>query len=166
MDQTLCRILKRTKLDSSTGCLLWQGSKANGYGRIRTGSRQDGSRKLEIVTRVVFRLFNGVDLGSGFVLHKCDTPACVNPEHLYLGNHSQNMRDKVIRGRQTRSIGEANPRSKLCAQQVDEIRRAYKAGGWSCVRLAKQYGVGHTAIWRIVSGIGWCELPAAPEVEK
>lgn len=49
--------------------------------------------------RLVYSLVHNLDLGKNLVLHTCDNPRCLNPEHLYLGDHKQNMRDKISRNR-------------------------------------------------------------------
>lgn len=77
------------------------------------------------------------------VLHKCDTPACVNPNHLRLGTHADNMADKVRRGRQAR--GERHTRAKLTRNDVDAIRWAVSMGV-SHRRLAEAYRLSSGAI--------------------
>lgn len=58
------------------------------------------------------------------VCHKCDTPKCINPEHLFLGSHTDNMQDKCQKGRQ--AAGDTNGRSKLSSTKVEFIRANYK----------------------------------------
>jgi hypothetical protein len=94
---------------SDDGCWLWTASTVGhmGYGHIWTGSTN------ETAHRVAWRLYYGSIPDGALVLHKCDVPACVNPEHLYLGDHSQNMRDKKERGREARLSGERNGRALI-----------------------------------------------------
>ena len=77
-----------------------------------------------------------------FVLHSCDNPLCVNPEHLRLGTNEDNMKDKMDRNRQPR--GEANGRSKLTEEDVLEIR--YIETQLSNKKLSKIYGVSDAVI--------------------
>jgi hypothetical protein len=82
----------------SDHCWEWTGKKNNkGYGMIRTtGNKSDSFR---LAHRISWFLANG-DIPEGFhVLHRCDNPGCVNPDHLFLGTHLENMRDKLSKGR-------------------------------------------------------------------
>jgi len=82
------------------------------------------------------------------VLHKCDNPPCVNPDHLELGTHADNMRDMAERGRSSR--GEQHPPSKLTDAEADEIRSLKGAVSQSV--LAKRYSVNQSTISLIQSG--------------
>lgn len=63
---------------------------------------------------------------GGVIRHKCDVPACVNPAHLILGTHADNVLDKIERGHQ--KIGQDHGMSKLSKSQVEEIRRMHSIG--------------------------------------
>lgn len=103
--------------ESNSGCFLWTGSvRHNGYGQIWDGE------KIEYSHRAAWRLANG-DIPDGlFVLHRCDTPSCVNPTHLFLGTHNDNMKDMAAKGR--KAEGERHGMVKLTANQAAEIRGA------------------------------------------
>ena len=80
-----------------TGCHLWiGGADPDGYGVI---SRQGRRGKQERAHRVAYELFVGPIPDGICVLHRCDTPACVNPEHLFLGTNLDNVRDRDAKGR-------------------------------------------------------------------
>ncbi|MBA3727566.1 MAG: HNH endonuclease [Armatimonadetes bacterium] len=88
------------------------------------------------------------------VLHKCDNRACVNPAHLFLGTHQDNMRDMMAKGRQTRTIGEKNPRAKLTVDQVLAIRADVRMG----TVIAKEYRVTPTTVCQIKKRKSWSHL--------
>jgi HNH endonuclease len=82
-----------TKFDKVDGCWEWKAYKnQDGYGRIRR------NRRLENAHRVSYELYIGPP-GDLHVLHKCDNPSCVNPDHLFLGTDQDNMTDKRYKGR-------------------------------------------------------------------
>ena len=77
-------------------CWVWTACKTNrGYGRI---SNKD-AKHWELSHRVSYRLYVGEITNSLHVLHTCDNPSCVNPAHLFLGTHTDNMRDRGQKGR-------------------------------------------------------------------
>ena len=76
-------------------CIEWQlGRDSDGYGRISVG----GGRNKR-VHRVAAMIFIGIVTDSDHVLHTCDNVICVNPAHLFLGNHNENMKDRSRKGR-------------------------------------------------------------------
>lgn len=106
--------LKKYVVNPETGCWEWTGSKdRDGYGRI-AGSFNN-KRTFSFAHRESYKLHVGPigEEGGEFcqVLHRCDNPSCINPEHLYLGDPAQNGKDKTKRGRAKGGclVGEANP---------------------------------------------------------
>lgn len=90
------------------------------------------------------------------VLHKCDNRLCLNPKHLFLGTHRDNVKDMVSKGRQVK--GERCPASKLTEAQVLEIKSRYRKvsrGHGNGASLAREFGVTKTAIGHIVRGTNW-----------
>lgn len=97
--------------EPNSGCLLWEGATARyGYGHVRRGG------KYISLHRLVWEETHGPIPGGLHVLHRCDVPACVNIDHLFLGTHFDNMRDIVAKGRHT-SNRDGFLRNKIhCAQ--------------------------------------------------
>jgi predicted XRE-type DNA-binding protein len=79
----------------------------------------------------------------------CDTPLCVNPDHLFLGSHQDNMRDMVVKKRSFVGRGEDKKgRAKLTNQQADQIRKMEISQS----KIAALFGVSQTTIGRIKRG--------------
>ena len=94
------RLLSGIKIDPDSGCWLWQrGHNGMGYGQIGIGSMRDNSRRGALAHRVSYEIFKGSIPNELFVLHKCDAPRCVNPDHLFPGTQADNMADKLAKGR-------------------------------------------------------------------
>lgn len=137
--------------DAETGCLLWQGGMAGpGYGTLYHKGRHRYAHRL------AWELTFGPIPAGMHVLHKCDRPLCVNPDHLFLGTHQENMADRERKRRSAR--GERHGRAKLSKRQVRAIRREYAAGGVTLRELAEEYGVTPAHISAIGRGKAWAHL--------
>lgn len=96
-------------VQKSDGCWLWLGTKsADGYGSIRHAG------KMRKAHRVAYELMRGVIPDGGQICHHCDNPACVNPDHLFVGTNRDNMIDRQRKGRSKNLFptGDQHPRSK------------------------------------------------------
>ncbi len=94
------RFWSKVDRKSDDECWLWTARRdKDGYGQIRIGSEVDGSTQNTRAHRLSWELANGPIPNKLQVMHLCDTPPCVNPRHLRLGTHKENMADKVQKGR-------------------------------------------------------------------
>ena len=119
-------------VDQETGCWLWKGTIGQrGYGMIKENYR------TRLAHRVSYELHVGKIPRGLFVCHHCDTPACVNPRHLYAGTASDNANDKYKRGRGNLPVGSARPEAKLNEEAVKYIRSSNEKGA----DLARRFGV-------------------------
>ncbi len=137
----------RDRMDRQTqrgdGCWLWTGPTSNGYGRVRIGGRQTVQ-----ATHVAYVVAHGPIPPGLRVLHHCDTPLCVRPEHLFVGTQSDNLTDAAIKGR---------IRTKLTASDVRVIRTRL-ASGELHRHIAEAFGVASSTIGYIKRGEHWRHL--------
>ena len=87
--------------EPNSGCFLWTSQYRNGYPSVCV--KRNGRWKSETASRVSYEINTGVHPGEMCVLHKCDNPPCVNPDHLFLGTHWDNCEDKARKGRGNKS---------------------------------------------------------------
>jgi hypothetical protein len=129
-------------------CWIWQRYINKwGYGVIGVGD------KLYLVHRLMYEYRIGPIPPDLCVLHRCDTPACINPAHLFLGTHQDNTDDKYAKGRQVHLRGERIGTSKLTTAKVRRIKRLF--GRLSDCEIARRFDVSDSLIWNIRHGISW-----------
>ena len=149
------RFLEKIKT-AEGGCVEWQASKdGHGYGQM---SCHKGASPLK-AHRVSYELFVGEIPHGMHVLHKCDNPACVNPEHLFLGTHKDNMEDMVLKNRQQRISrpGEESHQALLTWSEVNEIRALYLTGKLTYKDLSCKYPVKPCTLMKIVRNKLWID---------
>lgn len=140
-------------VDESTGCWTWTGYRQdNGYGQMRY------RRKLLAAHRASYEAYVGKIPDGMIVCHKCDNPSCVNPAHLFIGTHADNVADKVSKNRQAKGIN--NGRAKLTERRVRRIRQE-TASGATRAELAKRYNVDPKTIRLIAERRTWRHLRRA-----
>lgn len=130
------------------GCWIWQGFlNAGGYGTHRYMGN------MWLVHRLAYKLFVEDFPEDMLVCHSCDNRRCVNPRHLWLGNHKDNAMDMMKKGRRHFPRGVFNWNAKLNADQVKEIRETYVKGKrGSAARLAAKFDVNRGVITKIARG--------------
>lgn len=126
---------------------MWQGViQTGGYGQIKHNGRRT------LAHRHAWTLVRG-EISPGKILcHRCDVPACVNPDHLFQGDHLDNSNDKLAKKRHARvqHFGVTNPATKYPLSVKREIRAWYECGGWRQEDLAEAFDVTQTVVSRAV----------------
>lgn len=158
------RFWAKIDIRAAEECWPWAaGCDQRGYGTLSVGGRAGRPyRAARIMMALIHRTIpEGIE-----VCHTCDNPLCVNPKHLFLGTHKQNMEDMKAKGRSYKPslYGEENAASKLTKQQVSDIRQAYVSGRGSASTLAAQYGVEDSTIQHIVHNKTWYDPDYHPEL--
>jgi hypothetical protein len=140
-------------------CWEWQARINNGgYGQFRF----DPNKAHYPAHRASWILANGEIPERLIVCHKCDNRKCVNPKHLFLGTHKDNMQDMIKKGGQNYyqlppRKGSEHGCSKLTESQIFEIREKLKQG-LSCCAIGREYGVSNQLINRIKQGEAWTHV--------
>ena len=141
------------KVSRGAGCWEWAAFRQHqGYGQFHTG--REGDRKMSYAHRVAYEIYVGPIPKGLLVLHRCDNPPCVRPEHLFVGTTMDNIRDRDAKGRQNGPKGETHHSAKLTAKDVREIRRRSHAFGEG-IELAMEFGVSNCTISKIVLRRTW-----------
>lgn len=151
------RFWYRVDKRSSDECWLWIGGHNGRYGILSRGPRGAG---MVYAHRCSYELAKGSIPDGLLVLHKCDTPKCVNPGHLFLGTQIKNMADMVSKGRQSkiaRTPGEKNRHAKLTDDNVRAIRILI-SHGMRTSQLAECFELSRHAITKIKTGRSWKHL--------
>lgn len=145
-----------TKVQKSEGCWKWKDVPCkNGYGLFNVWPEKFYAH------RVMWELTRGPIPAGLFVLHHCDNPMCVNPEHLFLGTNLDNVRDMMAKGRNPHGKTsylyghpEKNAQAKLSWDDVEKIK-TLRAQGVMQKDLARQFSVSRSTIQGILYGKKW-----------
>lgn len=141
----LKRFLSKVK-PATSGCWEWQGGKnEHGYGMFFLSPKA----RTQKAHRIAWEFFRGPIPDGGCVLHSCDNPPCVNPDHLWIGTKKQNSKDMVKKGRSTSGV--KNSQSKITEDIVRIIRtdcRTYR-------KISAHYGICPSQVCEIKKGTAW-----------
>ena len=140
------------KIEKTSRCWIWNGTKdIKGYGVMKI------EKKMYKAHRLVYELFIGsipkdpINYHGTLVMHKCDNPSCVNPDHLFLGTAADNAHDRDMKGRTARQKGSIHGGSKLTESQVIAIRKDPRIAK----EISKDYGVSRQQITGIKLRKAW-----------
>lgn len=140
-----------------SACWDWLGAKtSSGYGNLTWHGMPAQAHRVaywlahgQIGLQTGFRHEGRAKSYRRFVLHSCDNRACCNPEHLFLGSMSTNLKDAYAKGRKVQPRS-AHSNAKLSGDQVREIRARYDTGSAKQVALAQEFGVSQRVISLVV----------------
>lgn len=161
-----------SKVNKTDGCWLWTASlmqrrdsrnrdNKHRYGRFTLRNRPITAHRMAWI------LTHGEIPNGLWVLHRCDVPQCVRPDHLFLGTVADNVADMCAKGRQNlepahaaarAKNGEKNSLAKLTWEQVREIRRLHSEG-YGNGEIGRRFGVSHSHVWQIVKHKAWLRDP-------
>jgi len=135
------------RVQKTETCWLWMGSRTRqGYGMVWFHGQHWRAHRL------AWHLVNSGVPAVLDVLHRCDNPACVRPDHLFLGSDAENAADRERKGR-----GKHDLHVKITPADAALIRRLYRRGSADCggPALARLFGVHHRTIYNVINGTAW-----------
>lgn len=172
------RFWSKVKILGPDECWLWQAScSGDGYGTTKFGPKVYGAHRLS------YLITHGKPIQGWQILHRCDTPRCVNPNHLFIGTHQDNMDDRDNKGRTHKGKredtsgaargdnnghatcpektpkGDWHPMAVLTDENVHYIREAYAKRLFSQTQLGVMFGVTQMNISAITTRRTWKHLP-------
>lgn len=148
LDTIRNRIIGSIKI-SDKSCWEWQKSKSKqGYGQCGFLG------KVHLAHRISWKVFNGDLYPNILVLHKCDNPSCVNPEHLFLGTDKDNVMDSILKNRFHRAKGEQHHFSKYSTAQIREAR-LLKEKGLTYRVISEKTGIALKSLSGIINRKAW-----------
>jgi hypothetical protein len=149
-ERTIARFWAKVDRLDAAGCWEWTARRhRQGYGEIMIGRRKTKAH------RVSWTIARGPIPDGVCVLHRCDNPACCNPDHLFLGTQADNIHDMVRKGRQgTGNRSGARPNCKLTPEIAAAIRKEWSERPTQKT-LAQRYGVSQGAVSLVVRKKTW-----------
>lgn len=142
--------------EDTTHCWTWRGATTPfGYGTL---TAEVGNRRVNLLAHRIsyFIRHKGIP-DKAFVCHSCDNPACVNPDHLFLGANRDNQLDKVRKKRH--AFSENHGKRILSCEKVQQIRVLSFFLKSSCADLAELFGISYAGIASVIDGKNWKHLP-------
>ncbi len=161
LDRYKERFLKCVVIDPHSGCWIWtkKGRAHGGYGMFSMYRKKFRAHRAALI--LIKKI---TPLPQYSVCHKCDNTRCVNPDHLFIGTHAENMHDCLNKGRAFRVRGEKSGRAVISDAQALELLRLPKETGLTRNRVAKlkaqEWGVSENTLKQILYGTNWKHLRA------
>lgn len=147
-----------SRVRKTDACWLWTGGRSSGgYGAARSANGRQSCAH-----RVAYELSVGPIPEGLQVLHSCDNPSCVRPDHLFLGTQLDNMKDMADKGSKATGRrlnhpiqeGELNHNARITRSEASEVKRLY-AKGIPQAQIARRLGISRLNVWNIVHGKSW-----------
>jgi hypothetical protein len=146
------RFWKYVNKDTGTSCWEWTGClEIAGYGKLRVNGKNIKAHRFS------YQLHKGEIPDGMFILHSCDNPKCIRPDHLSIGTHAENMRDMINKNRDNKAKGSAAGQAKLTENQVIEIKQKLNLGIKQKI-IAQEYNIDDSNISRIKTGKNWAHI--------
>jgi len=160
IDSMKSRIMNAIEKDENSGCWVltkYFHKKGTRFSYCKMKINVDGVRESYFVHRLSYHLFKGDIPDGALILHKCNNYKCCNPDHLYPGDHKQNLIDCKNSGNENKAVGERNNKAKF---KEEDIRKIFILNdmGFSQHQIARLYKVAHNNIGKILNGISWKHL--------
>ncbi len=135
-----CKLLANIK-KTETNCWLYKNTTSGPYSKLRWNGKWYSGHRCS------WEVFNGKIPDKMWVCHSCDTPKCINPDHLFVGTQSDNIKDSVKKGR-FKQIGEGSHLSRFTDIQIEEMR-SLRAEGFSYERLIRIFDSSWSHIYAV-----------------
>lgn len=135
------------KVNKTDSCWLWTASQVNNYGYIRIDSI------AFLAHRISYKLHYR-EPGELEVCHECHIKLCVNPKHLFLGTHKENIQHSFDDNKITQK-GELNANTKLTQEEINEIIKLLNEDILTQKQIAIRYNICRDTLWKIKRGTHW-----------
>ena len=150
--------------EPKTGCWLWVGkTNADGYGELHSEDNEFGLRSAH---RYSYTIHHGHIPAKLQVLHKCDQPCCINPDHLFLGTQQENIADMDRKGRRKVGVGVRHSKARVNNEQAIAIKQEYSKGLLKQKDIAEKYGIDRSAVSAIVNNRTWKHVKGIESISK
>lgn len=146
------RLYAKVKVNDKNGCWEMKPYKGHRYPNLQVNNMSIRANRLS------WEIYNNKKIPSGYCcLHLCDNTTCINPKHLIIGTHKENMQDMIKKGRDKKDgpKGERCAQHKLKKEQVIEIKKMLKGKKVNMSEIARKYNVNNVTIFNIRHGHTW-----------